>query len=286
MSWIWRIDVSVCAVLIIFLSPLGCQSENGSGDSASSSEKREEQASQVEDTTRMSLPDNTESEKEAKERPKTKPNRLPVQHKLLRSDKTVHSSSSQSPPVGGENPRILGVGILDRDGQNDLWSESDLQFSLFNIEPDGDFLTAIPTVENVPAITVPTGEYKSVRICSATFWDMEQIPIQNSIYKSFQPNQERPFKVVAVQPAVSYFALTDSLGDIEEASESAFFDDTVVFSADLSGDGLADIARTQFCCDDPSMNSDKEGVVCSSCSATYHRDESGSWVTTNRLPPC
>ncbi len=282
----WRINVSTSTLFIFLVAVLGCQNGGEIGGEVSISEEKAERASQTEDTARMSSSTNTELEERTERQSEGELLRSPVQHTLLQSSSSNHVSSLSSSLDVSRQPRILGVGTLDRDGKDNLWSKSDLQFSLFNLEPNSDSLTAIPSVLDVPAITVPVEKYKRVYICGSTFWDVEHIPIQNSVYESFKPSEERPFDFVAVQPAVSYFALTDSLGDIEEASDSPFFNNTVAFSADISGDGLADIARTQYCCDEPSVNSEEEDVVCHSCSTTYHRDKSGAWVVTNRIPPC
>lgn len=274
----------------LVLITVGCQHDQGEEDSVGSVEDVRHSPDRLEDSNRISgstfTNENDVSNGETEITGSSTNPRNIVNHTLIpEGSQDAELTLTRRGNVGAQH-QILGTGNVDRSGDDDNWSVTDIRFDVFNIEPTDDSMTAIPVVTGIPAVTIPTGEFREVDICSSTFWDVKQIPIGHEIYASFRPTEERPFDVVAVQPPIRYFEHTDSLGAIENASDYKFYRHTVTFSVDLSGDALADIVRTQYCCDEPSTSVHDSDIACPTCSTTYHRDKSGAWVVTNQTPPC
>lgn len=194
-------------------------------------------------------------------------------------------------PSSSKSFRIVGQGVLDRDhesSRSEKWTSTELQFETFDLEPSlSDSMSIIPQKPNVPAVNIRTGTYEALPICGQTFWDVEQLPLPRAAYAQVEPSKERPFAFFVVQPEITFFKHTRDTGTFADfVSDEDFNPETIQFAIDVDGDDVADLIRTEYCCDDVSKPRNTSEGHCQRCSSTYHRDDNGSWGITYHSSPC
>lgn len=211
----------------------------------------------------------------------------------------IPSRPSSSSSLTNE-AQILGAGSLyrvpDRSRGNEVqkvWSSVGVNSSLLVIKPTrADSISVIPTQPDIEGVTLPAAPVDKRRVCGETYWEMGNLPLQRSPYSNVNPDSKNPFDVVLVQPPVTYFEHTTTVGRLASATlDSTFHPSTLAFAVDITGDGVADLARTRYCCHNRSVHPDSSVVDtmnddCYRCSTTFHRNSRGEWQRTYQGGPC
>jgi len=291
----------LCLVTLIALLSfnLGCneRSERSVESNANSENALESENSIAEPSPRETFDEGSDTD------PERKTNSLNSSSKKGSSSGYRLVTSQAGLPLSARNTRdpsastkILGAGSLyqvSRSQDSKTFENVGLSFSLLYLDPTKhDSVTVVPTEKSIPGLTVKVSESEEQYLCERSFWELSNVSLDTNHYSSIRQENRSPFDVIVIQPPVSYFKHTDSVGNLASATlDSMFYPGTLEFAIDVSGDGVADVAKTRYCCDDASVHpdsltGDRAKGGCYRCSSAFHRNDEGAWERTYSTGPC
>jgi len=284
----------VASAIMIAVCTLGCESKNANPGFVKGNQHQEAAATEADALVSQEV--GFESTRATPKAPQLQSIDVGMLSYNPQDEVTTERSETESRTQAlSANPKIFGLGVLNRSGNADgkTWDTAQLQFYLLDLKPSTvDSITIVPYKTGVPAMTIKVGKLKREHICETNYWDLKPVKISDEIYSNINPLKERAFTFAVIQPPVSYFKHTDSVGNLASATlDSMFYPGTLEFAIDVSGDGVADVAKTRYCCDDASVHpdsltGDRAKGGCYRCSSAFHRNDEGAWERTYSTGPC
>lgn len=292
----WSTNKNVVFAVLFCLLSISCtsdvdQSENEEGQprkerTADHRSEHESRSSEEKERAARGQEDANQSNSSSENGPQ----KLPLTQATIVQLSTSSLSQSLRPATRAFPHRIVGEATIYQSPREDSsgWDDTKISLHLFTSDPDSDSITIIPSGNKMPGVNIPAGQAREINLCERQRWKLypERLRIGDVFSTYVNTEKRRSLPSLAVAPAVSYVSHTDSVGIVNSRKIHNFYRETLVFAADVTGDGQADIAKTRYCCDNPSVNPEEEDIDCYRCSTTYHRDETGSWVVTNHDGAC
>jgi len=198
---------------------------------------------------------------------------------------------------------VVGTGLLLRNSESHdsewnpvpPWTKQ--IYSLYPLEMNVQSpaeVTILPLEAGVPSFSVKLPKTEAIVHCSPEDikWKVPDIEVTSEAHRRYREKKPKAFEFAVVHPSVSYFKHTKSVGNLASATlDSAFHPGTLEFAIDVSGDGVADVAKTRYCRDDASVHpdsltGDRAKGGCYRCSSAFHRNDEGAWERTYSTGPC